>query len=471
MRLSSYFISVLLLIQVNVLAQTLEWFSAGTGYFYKIDFENKQLSRTKNGLPWSNLGILSLENVEKTDLISANYAVKEFSIENSDWAYLLISCTNQVYQINKKQLALKRIDQTYYRGANCLSTTFYRNGVLYSFGGYGFWTSTNILTKYHADGKEWLSIQAKGNVPAAITMGLTAYVPSQDKFITMGNHVINDTDSKRLDQVDWGMYEYNFEKSEFVSQGKIELEEIKSFLEKDLTRYYLFNGRYFILLDKSGQKKNFDMLYFIDVLDDFKTYRWKNTNRLVIEGPYTGNFDKAIHVNGDTLIWTNLSNQSSPNKIKNHRMMLNDVLRESEYLGKLGQAPWYQTVLEGSVVIITLAFLVFAFFLYQKWKKIRLVKQLKIMLGENEKMLLDFLILNYTTGYISGHQIIAFFGKHKSSPESQRQFRAKIFENLTKSLRLLLGKEQILDVHTDEKDQRMFTYRLNPEVYQILKSL
>lgn len=471
MRLRGYLIALFLLIQVGVRAHTIEWFSPSTGYFYKIDFENSQLSRTKNGLPWMNLGELSFENVEKKDLISANYAVKEFKIENSDWAYLLISCTNQVYQINKKQLSLKRIDETYFRGANCLSSTFYRNGILYSFGGYGFWTSTNILTKYNADGKEWLSIQAKGDVPAAISMGLTAYVPSQDKFITMGNHLINDTDSKRLDVLDWNIYEYNFSTSEFVSQGNIELEEVKSYLEKDLTRYYIFNGRYFFLLDKSGREKNFDTIYIIDVLDDFKTYAWKNKNRLVIEGPYSGNFDKAFHVNGDTLIWTNISNQSTPNTLKNHRMMVNDLLRESDYLGKLSQVPWYKSILEGSLVMISIGFFVLAFFLYKKWMKRKLRKQLKIMLGDNEKMLLDFLILNYTIGYISGHQIIAFFGKHKSSPESQRQFRAKMFENLTKSLRLLLGKEQVLDVHTDEKDQRMFTYRLNAEVYQILKSL
>lgn len=470
MRLSYYIFSLFLLIHINVIAHNIEWFSPTTGYFFKIDFDKNQLSRNKDGKFWTVLGELTLENVEKADLLTANYGVKEFKIENSEWSYLLISCTNQVYQINKKQLILRRLDQTYFRGANCLSSTFYRNGILYSFGGYGFWTSTNILTKYNADGKEWMSIPAKGDVPSAISMGLTAYIPSQDKFITMGNHQINDTNGNKYDEIDWKIYEYNFEKSEFTSNDNIELDEIKSFLEKDLTRYYLFNGRYFFLLDKSGREKKFDTFYIIDVLDNLKTYRWKNNNRLVIEGPYSGNFDKAFHVNGDTLIWTNLSNQST-NNVRNNRILVNDVLRESEYLGKLSQVPWYKSILDGSIVIISMGVLVLAFFLFQKWRKRRLAKQLRIMLGENEKMLLDFLILNYATGYISGHQIIAFFGKHKSSPESQRQFRAKMFENLTKSLRLLLEKEQILDVRTDEKDQRMFTYRLHSEVYQILKTL
>jgi hypothetical protein len=93
------------------------------------------------------------------------------------------------------------------------------------------------------------------------------------------------------------------------------------------------------------------------------------------------------------------------------------------------------------------------------------------MLGANERLFLDFLILNYEQGFVNGHQIIAFFGKHKSTPESQRQFRAKLIENFTKTLGLLFANEDILDIQLDERDQRMFTYRLQPEIYNKLKNL
>jgi hypothetical protein len=93
------------------------------------------------------------------------------------------------------------------------------------------------------------------------------------------------------------------------------------------------------------------------------------------------------------------------------------------------------------------------------------------MLGANERLFLDFLILNYEQGFVNGHQIIAFFGKHKSSPESQRQFRAKLIENFTKMLGLIFVDQEILDIQLDEQDQRMFTYRLQPEAYRKLKGL
>jgi hypothetical protein len=80
-------------------------------------------------------------------------------------------------------------------------------------------------------------------------------------------------------------------------------------------------------------------------------------------------------------------------------------------------------------------------------------------------------MLNYNQGFVNGHQIIAFFGKHKSSPESQRQFRAKLIENFSKALGLLFQEKKILDVQTDEKDQRMYMYRLNAKIYTKVSKL
>jgi hypothetical protein len=118
-------------------------------------------------------------------------------------------------------------------------------------------------------------------------------------------------------------------------------------------------------------------------------------------------------------------------------------------------------------VIICIVVLRFLVLLKQRKKK----KQLDLLLGANERQFLDFLQLNYRQGHVSGHQIIAFFGKHKSSPESQRQFRAKLIDGFSKSLGLVFPGEQVLDIQADEKDQRMLTYRLTDTIYKELKKL
>jgi hypothetical protein len=38
-------------------------------------------------------------------------------------------------------------------------------------------------------------------------------------------------------------------------------------------------------------------------------------------------------------------------------------------------------------------------------------------------------------------------------------------------LGLIFVNQEILDIQLDEQDQRMFTYRLQPEIYRKLKSL
>jgi hypothetical protein len=118
--------------------------------------------------------------------------------------------------------------------------------------------------------------------------------------------------------------------------------------------------------------------------------------------------------------------------------------------------------------ILLILFLVFVF---GNIKRNRLKRNLKNVLVENEQKLLDFLLLNYHQGYINGHQLIAYFGRHKSSPESQRQFRSKLIDNFTKSLSLVFRDLMILDIQPDEKDQRMLNYRLNAKVYQVLSKL
>jgi hypothetical protein len=147
------------------------------------------------------------------------------------------------------------------------------------------------------------------------------------------------------------------------------------------------------------------------------------------------------------------------------------VLRESSYIGTLDESPWYEKFSVALISIVSLLLLLLGIQFYRRYQQNKLKKSIRFMLGANERLFLDFLILNYEQGFVNGHQIIAFFGKHKSSPESQRQFRAKLIENFTKTLSLIFSDQEILDVQLDERDQRMFTYRLQPGIYQKLKSL
>jgi hypothetical protein len=178
-----------------------------------------------------------------------------------------------------------------------------------------------------------------------------------------------------------------------------------------------------------------------------------------------------MHVKGDSILWSSPIERKISNEMAFSHVLISQVLRESSYLGTLYQSPWYEKFSILLISLVSLLFLLVGIQLYRRYQRNKLKKSIRFLLGANERLFLDFLILNYEQGFVNGHQIIAFFGKHKSTPESQRQFRAKLIENFTKTLGLIFVDEEILDIQLDERDQRMFTYRLQPEIYKKLKSL
>ena len=246
-----FFFFLLLLLGRSVSAQLAKWIHPKSGNFYQINFETQVLFENKDGIHWNKIADLRFEDIKSYDLIFGNLNYQEILIPGSSLSYLTVSCTGQVYQLDRKNWVLKRVDQTFFRGANCLSIKFLRDNTLYSFGGYGFWQSSNVLTKYDSQKKEWMSVGVKGELPLAINEGISVYIPSKDIFVTMANLQVNDSRLNNNSVIDWNIYEYQFKNNEFVKVGTIQLLELKKYLEKSTFRNSLFNGRYLILIDKS----------------------------------------------------------------------------------------------------------------------------------------------------------------------------------------------------------------------------
>lgn len=465
------FFFLFLFLDRPIFAQIAKWIEPQSGNFYQINFETKEFFENKDGVHWNKIATLSFENIKTHDLIYGSGDYQSLSIPRSTLSYLLVSCTGQVYELDRKNWILKRLDKTFFRGANCNSFKFIRKGVPYSFGGYGFWRSTNILTKFNQLSKEWVSIGALGELPESIFNGISGYVPSKDVFISMANVGVNDSRSNNYIMVDWGIYEYKFDTNEFKKIGTLYNEEVKKLLGKDFKGKYLFNGRYFILVDESQYLYRYDTMYIIDVLDHFKTYCWLNSNRFKVQNDNFSYDERDIHFKGkDTLVW--VSSFSTNNKIDkktlHYALSINDIIADSNFIGSSNVGPWYIEFLNAIVSSIGVIFFTYFIFLFRKLRRIRLKRNMKNILSENEKRFLELLLLNYKDGYINGHQIIAYFNLQKSAPESQRQFRSRLIDNFTKSLHLIFQDANVLDVEKDSIDHRMLNYRLNGKIYKIL---
>lgn len=452
-------------------AQYIKWQEDKSVNFLRLHLVTHEIDRYKPSTGWAKLDTINSIGVDFKDILPSSEGIHEFQINQSSKYYLTIHCTGQMYELDKSTWTLKRLDQTFHRGSNCLSTVFMRGDDIYSFGGYGFWRSTNILTKYDFLAKEWLSIAANGDVPPAIFDGFAGYSPKKDRFYLLSTVEMNDTEKKLAFNRDYGIYEYDFFNQKFSRLGEIKLQTVLNFLDSKETKPFVFNGRYFIITDKPNKNFAYDTMFFIDLEDDFKVYQWKNPHRIYLNAQRGDDKETYLHASGDSLIWSNNVVKASINEPGSTVASIKTLLSEAEYIGTLDEGSWLEKF---SVLMMILGggiFIGLGVKIYRLLKQKKLKKSIRFMLGANERLFLDFMILNYEQGFVNGHQIIAFFGKHKSSPESQRQFRAKLIENFTKMLGLIFEDEEILDIQLDERDQRMFTYRLQPEIYRKIKGL
>jgi len=103
-------------------------------------------------------------------------------IKNKNGLFALVDGTGKVYKatnLNESKITFTRIDSTYYTGNNFNAINFSYNGLIYSFGGYGYWNKNGQLIHF-TDGVEW-SIDVI-NVKFRAENWLFNYLPKESKI-------------------------------------------------------------------------------------------------------------------------------------------------------------------------------------------------------------------------------------------------------------------------------------------------
>ncbi len=100
-------------------------------------------------------------------------------IKNKTGLFALVDGTGKIFKatnLNQSKITFTRIDSTYFSGNNFNAINFSYNGLIYSFGGYGYWNKNGQLTHF-TDGAEW-SID-KINVKFRTENWLFNYLPKK----------------------------------------------------------------------------------------------------------------------------------------------------------------------------------------------------------------------------------------------------------------------------------------------------
>lgn len=134
-----------------------------------------QLSNNENPLFKFKEG----ENASETQII----------VPSKSGIKVLVAGNNKVFEYNKEEDYLFRIDQSKYHGHNFGATTILYNDTLYSIGGYGFWQMNGGVRYFNNNTNEWDIIKGSKLIPFANGINAISYYDaSKAKLYVLYHH-------------------------------------------------------------------------------------------------------------------------------------------------------------------------------------------------------------------------------------------------------------------------------------------
>ena len=118
------------------MAQYIKWQEDKSTNYLRLHVNAHTIERFTAEKGWMMLDTIKAVNVDYDAILPTSEGIHEFRINQTSSFYLTIHCTGQLYKLDKSTWTLTRIDQTFFRGANCKNNVFMRGDDIYSFGGW-----------------------------------------------------------------------------------------------------------------------------------------------------------------------------------------------------------------------------------------------------------------------------------------------------------------------------------------------
>ncbi|MBA4850195.1 hypothetical protein [Emticicia sp. BO119] len=439
-------------------AITLKWVDEVDRCAYRIDTQKKIIEKeTRLGI-WQVVGHINLLNVDEKEILPSNVIIC-LTPSNKNIRYLLVDCTNQVYQFDFKILNFERIDKTYYRGYNCQSVRFIRKDTLYCVGGYGCFRTNNLLTYFQNETKEWDAINSLNNPPSSIHKGLNGYFKERDILFSGLNYYYSDAENNGNFLNDFGMNEYSFKEKKWTSLGKITNPALLKIV-KTPNRIFDWSGKYFVIRVYEAPNNK---IFIIDPVQN-EVFKWEDKKRLFEPISDAGRDSEKEYIIGDSLYSYKLVTTAPQNYISKQVVSLEQLKKEATFIGKVYESSglnyWFLTAIIVALIIVSILF-------YLKRPKAKKeVFGLSDKLDDVEKALLAILIQEHNTEGIDTEQINVLLKVNNKTIENQRKTRHDFIKALTSKLELIYGIEEPIEKIPSSIDKRIFNYKLNGQLFK-----
>jgi hypothetical protein len=455
--------SLLLFLSFYAKAQSLRWLDIERKNIYRIDFKKTVVEKSSNAIDWQEIGKAELKNIKEKDILVSN-EIKCLNTDDKNLVYLLMECTNQVYQFNYQTLLLERIDKTYFGGFNCRSTKFIRQNTIYSVGGYGLYRSNNLFVYYLAKRNEWDAINFSNDAPKSIFKGLSGYEKKTDSFFTGLNDFVSSSENSGKGYTDYGFYEYKFKNNKWNKLGEIKQTLLRKIKKTDF-QYFHWNGKYFVF---RLIEKGINSLFIIDPTLN-EVYQWIDENRLFhIEIPTE--LEKE-YVHEDSLQSYKFFDTGNRNERQKIAISIEETKNQAVYIGKLYESENNNFLL--IFISIGIGLLIISFIIYYKFIKDKSSKQhvlfSSFVFNSLEIKMIEALINNHENGGIRTLQINELLGISNKSVDNQRKIRHQFIKSLDLKLKKTYKTQFAIEKYSSTADKRIFIYQLNEVILNKLR--
>jgi len=416
-----------------------------SGYFLgNIETKRFNFFKYKSPLPKELFNDQSGSEIDLQALVPLVVASKSKRTEfNQQRIYLLYPGGGILYEFFNG--SVNRIDSSYAQRNQYSGAFFNYNNQLYLLGGYGFWKTKSILTKFNFNSGDWEYVKTSGNLPEGINNPVFVLKNNILHLFNFSERPQNQLDVKNPNLYSLNMETLNWRKGGLINPHFLELKN------NSADRFFYINGKTII------NKSQSPMIFEID-LDNNKIKKYAD-NLLLYKSAGKSIVKKGIIISSVR----NTSNNTSSITYYDLSDLEKSVISEEYFIR--GSISFVNYIIGGGIALIII--LIFLWLSNDNVSKSYFVSSNSLFNSLNQINLdpdeAKVMLLFTRKEIVPNKEILVLFEEKGKTKDFATKRKNKTIESLNKRFKRVFGKNIIVK-EKDQLDSRLTNYALNNKI-------
>jgi len=416
-----------------------------SGYFLgNIETKRFNFFKYKSPLPKELFNDQSGSEIDLQALVPLSvFSDSERTEFNQRRVYLLYPGGGILYEFFNG--SVNRIDSSYAQRNQYSGAFFNYNNQLYLLGGYGFWKTKSILTKFNFNSGDWEYVKTSGNLPEGINNPVFVLKNNILHLFNFSERPQNQLDVKNPNLYSLNMETLNWRKGGLINPHFLELKN------NSADRFFYINGKTII------NKSQSPMIFEID-LDNNKIKKYAD-NLLLYKSAGKSIVKKGIIISSVR----NTSNNTSSITYYDLSDLEKSVISEEYFIR--GSISFVNYITGGGIALIII--LIFLWLSNDRVSKSYFVSSNSLFNSLNQINLdpdeAKVILLFTKKEVVPNKEILVLFEEKGKTKDFATKRKNKTIESLNKKFKRVFGKKIIVK-EKDKLDSRLTNYALNNKI-------